>query len=76
MDELAQGQTADAVVKGRLEVATCLVQGDAQKEGGGERDRVDLSIVSRASKSHEQSITEGARGRGARVFLSGCFHVP
>lgn len=49
MDEVAQGQTPDAVVVGRLEVATYLVQGTARKEGGGERDRVDLSIVRQAS---------------------------
>lgn len=36
--------TSEAVTKGRLEVATYLVQG-VVKERGGDRDRVDLSKV-------------------------------
>lgn len=49
MDE--EGQAFDAVVKGRLEVATYLVQGTTQKEAGGERDRVDLSKASKQASS-------------------------
>lgn len=46
-----EGQAFDAVVKGRLEVATYLVQGTTQKEAGGERDRVDLSKASKQASS-------------------------
>ncbi|CAN0518298.1 unnamed protein product, partial [Ectocarpus sp. 12 AP-2014] len=40
---VGEGETSDAVMKGRLEVATYLLQGTVKKDAGGERDRVDLS---------------------------------
>lgn len=49
-DEVADGAVSDAVVKGRLEVANYLLQGTVKKEAGGERDRVDLSNVSKGRR--------------------------